>query len=55
MQLQSPLTVIARKKWGQLEVETSGKDDKFLYFTAKTPEFSSFAITGTAKKSLMKL
>jgi len=38
------------KKWEQLEVETSGKDDKFLYFTAKTPEFSSFAITGTAKK-----
>jgi len=39
------------KKWEQLEVETSGKDDKFLYFTAKTPEFSSFAITGTAKKA----
>ncbi|AKB50282.1 hypothetical protein MSBRW_1029 [Methanosarcina barkeri str. Wiesmoor] len=39
------------KKWEQLEIETSGKDDKFLYFTAKTPEFSSFAITGTAKKA----
>ena len=39
------------KKWEQLEVEPSGKDDKFLYFTAKTPKFSSFAITGTAKKA----
>ena len=36
----------SEKKWEQLEVEPSGKDDKFLYFTAKTPEFSSFAITG---------
>jgi PGF-pre-PGF domain-containing protein len=37
------------KKWEQLEVEPSGKDDKFLYFTAKTPGFSSFAITGNAE------
>ncbi|AKJ38459.1 PGF-pre-PGF domain-containing protein [Methanosarcina barkeri] len=44
------LNSYSEKKWGQLEVETSGIDDKFLYFTAKTPEFSSFAITGTAKK-----
>ena len=36
-------------KWGQLAVEPSGKDDKFLYFTAKTPGFSSFAITGKEK------
>jgi len=44
------LNSYSEKKWEQLKVETSGKDDKFLYFTAKTPEFSSFAITGTAKK-----
>ena len=37
------------KKWEQLPVSLSGEDDKFLYFTAKTPGFSSFAITGTAK------
>jgi len=27
----------------------SGEDNKYLYFTAKTSGFSSFAITGTVK------
>ena len=39
----------SEKKWEQLTVEPSGNDDKFLYFTAKTPGFSSFAITGKEK------
>jgi len=39
----------SEEKWGQLPVNLSEEDDKFLYFTAKTPEFSLFAITGTAK------
>ncbi len=39
------------KKWEQSPVNLSGEDDKFLYFTAKTSGFSSFAITGTAKPS----
>ena len=34
------------KKWNQLSTNLSGEDDKYLYFTAKTPGFSSFAITG---------
>ncbi len=39
------------KKWEQLPVNLSGEDEKFLYFTAETPGFSSFAVTGTAKKA----
>ena len=39
------------KKWEQFPVILSGEDDKFLYFTAETPGFSSFAITGTEKPS----
>ena len=39
------------KKWEQSPVNLSGEDNKFLYFTAKTSGFSSFAITGTAKPS----
>jgi PGF-pre-PGF domain-containing protein len=39
------------KKWEQFPVSLSGEDDKFLYFTAKTSGFSSFAITGTEKPS----
>ncbi len=41
----------SEKKWEQFPVNLSGEDDKFLYFTAKTSGFSSFAITGTAKPS----
>ncbi|MDR7666599.1 PGF-pre-PGF domain-containing protein [Methanosarcina sp. Z-7115] len=39
------------KKWEQFPVNRSGEDNKYLYFTAKTSGFSSFAITGTAKPS----
>jgi PGF-pre-PGF domain-containing protein len=38
-------------KWEQSPLNLSGEDEKFLYFTAKTSGFSSFAITGTAKPS----
>ena len=34
------------KKWNELPTNLSGEDDKYLYFTAKTPGFSPFAITG---------
>ncbi len=33
-------------KWEQLPVSLSEEDDRFLYFTAQTPGFSFFAITG---------
>lgn len=33
-------------KWNELPTNLSGEDDKYLYFTAETPGFSSFAITG---------
>ncbi len=39
------------KKWEQLPVNVSGQDKEYIYFIAETPEFSSFAITGTSKKS----
>jgi PGF-pre-PGF domain-containing protein len=40
------------KKWNPLSTNLSGEDDSYLYFTAKTPGFSSFAITGkTAAKA----
>jgi PGF-pre-PGF domain-containing protein len=34
------------KKWNPLSTNLSGEDDKYLYFTAETPGFSPFAITG---------
>ena len=34
------------KKWDSLPTSLSGEDDKYLYFTAKTPGFSPFTITG---------
>jgi PGF-pre-PGF domain-containing protein len=34
------------KKWNPLPTNLSGEDDKYLYFTAGTPGFSPFAITG---------
>jgi PGF-pre-PGF domain-containing protein len=37
------------KKWNQLPTSLSGEDDKYLYFTAKTPGFSIFAIAGETK------
>ena len=39
----------SEKKWGQVAVNLSGEDDKFLYFTAKIPESSSFVIIGKTK------
>ena len=36
------------KKWSQLPVKLLCEDNKYLYFTAETPEFSFFAITGKA-------
>jgi PGF-pre-PGF domain-containing protein len=35
-------------KWNKLPTSPSGEDDKYLYLTAKTQEFSYFAITGKA-------
>ena len=34
------------KVWGKLPANLAGEDDKYLYFTASTPGFASFAITG---------
>ncbi len=34
------------KKWNHLPTSLSSEDDKYLYFTAQTPGFSPFAITG---------
>jgi PGF-pre-PGF domain-containing protein len=39
------------EKWVQLPVNLLQEDDKFLYFTAEVPEFSSFAITGKTKNT----
>jgi PGF-pre-PGF domain-containing protein len=36
------------KKWSQLPVKMLNEDNKYMYFTAETPEFSFFAITGKA-------
>jgi PGF-pre-PGF domain-containing protein len=36
------------KKWSQLPTKLLKEDGKYLYFTAETPEFSFFAITGKA-------
>ena len=36
------------KKWSQLPVKQLKEDNKYLYFTAETPGFSFFAITGKA-------
>lgn len=37
------------KKWNELPTSCIKEDDKYLYFTAKTPGFSPFAITGKTK------
>ncbi len=36
------------KKWSQLPVKQLKEDNEYLYFTAETPGFSFFAITGEA-------
>ena len=46
------LNMYSGDKWGQLPVSLLKEDDKYLYFTAETPEFSSFVITGEAKSTL---
>ncbi|MDW7731771.1 MAG: PGF-pre-PGF domain-containing protein [Methanolobus sp.] len=38
--------------WDALSTERSGSDDDYLYFEAKTPGFSPFAITGKNTESL---
>ena len=40
------LNLYSNKKWNQLSTNLSAEDDNYLYFKAKTPGFSSFAITG---------
>ena len=39
------------KKWGQLPVSLISEDERYLYFTAKPPGFSPFAITGKSNTS----
>jgi PGF-pre-PGF domain-containing protein len=36
-------------EWNELPTTLQREEDKYLYFTAKTPGFSQFAITGKAK------
>ena len=45
------------KKWNPLPTRQSGEDSKYLYFTAETPGFSPFAITGkiTAKETVTEI
>jgi hypothetical protein len=45
---QSSITLnrYSDNKWDQLPTNLSEEDDKYLYFTAQTPGFSPFAITG---------
>ena len=38
------------KKWNPLTTRQSGDDEKYMYFTAETPGFSPFAITGKSTK-----
>ncbi|HII81298.1 MAG TPA: PGF-pre-PGF domain-containing protein, partial [Methanosarcina sp.] len=44
-------------KWNSLPTNLSREDDTYLYFTAKTPGFSPFAITGrvTAKENVTEI
>ncbi len=44
------------KKWNQLPTSLLSEDSKYLYFTAQTPGFSPFAITGNtiAKETVTK-
>ena len=46
------LSRFSDKKWNQLSTNQSGEDDKYMYLTAKTPEFSPFVITGKTKASM---
>lgn len=42
------------KTWNQLPTSLSGEDDTYLYFTAKTPGFSPFAVTGKSTSSAVQ-
>jgi hypothetical protein len=42
------LSMYSDKKWSQLPTKLLKEDNKYMYFTAETPEFSFFAITGKA-------
>ncbi len=42
----------SEKKWVQFSPSLLEEDNKFLYFTAKVPEFSPFAITGKTKETM---
>jgi len=48
---QSSITLnrYSNKTWEQLPVSLLKEDNKYLYFTARTPGFSPFAITGKTK------
>jgi PGF-pre-PGF domain-containing protein len=50
-QVSIALNTYNDEKWVQLPVNLLQEDDKFLYFTAEVPEFSSFAITGKTKNT----
>lgn len=38
--------------WNPLPTKQSGKDDKYIYFEAKTPGFSPFSITGSTEEEM---
>lgn len=42
------------KTWNQLSTSLSSEDDTYLYFTAKTPGFSPFAVTGKSTASAVQ-
>ncbi|WP_048169385.1 PGF-pre-PGF domain-containing protein, partial [Methanosarcina sp. 2.H.A.1B.4] len=45
------------KKWNPLPTKHSKDDEKYMYFTAETPGFSPFAITGekTAEETVTEI
>jgi PGF-pre-PGF domain-containing protein len=42
------------KKWEQISASSTGEDNNYLYFSAKTPGFSFFGITGKVKETEIK-
>jgi PGF-pre-PGF domain-containing protein len=49
------LNMYSDKKWNQLSTSLSSEDDKYLYYTAQTSGFSSFAITGKSTATETKV
>ncbi|WP_410509235.1 PGF-pre-PGF domain-containing protein [Methanosarcina hadiensis] len=41
-------------EWEELSIRQSGEDDRYIYFEAKTPGFSSFAITALPVEAVEK-